>query len=86
MLEQLFSKDHPMHRTFAWLAACLLLPAEAAWAHPGHGVTPPDSPAHYVLEPLHALPVLLIVLAIVGVRVVSRRRARAVRREEKDDV
>ena len=75
-----------MHRTFAWLAACLLLPAEAVWAHPGHGVTPPESPAHYVLEPLHALPVLLIVVAIVCVRVISRRRARAAQREAHDDV
>lgn len=75
-----------MHRRLAWLAACLLLPVDAAWAHPGHGVTPPESPAHYVLEPIHALPVLLIVFAIIGVRVISRHRARAAQREVQNDV
>ncbi len=32
-------------------------------AHPGHGVTDPETPAHYVLEPVHAIPVLLLVAA-----------------------
>jgi hypothetical protein len=44
-----------------------------ASAHPGHGTIPADSPAHYVLEPVHALPVVAIVAAIAGVLVYRRR-------------
>jgi len=33
--------------------------ATDVFAHPGHGTIPPDQPAH-LLEPVHALPLLLI--------------------------
>ncbi len=76
-----------MHRSIAWLAACLMLCPESASAHPGHGVTQPETAAHYVLEPLHALPVLLIALAIGGVLHAARlRRKAAIRREQKSNV
>lgn len=38
--------------------------ATSVWAHPGHGVIPPDEPAHW-LEPVHLLPVLGTAAAIV---------------------
>lgn len=44
------------------------------FAHPGHGTTTPDSPAHYVFEPVHALPVVAIVVAIAGAVLFLRRR------------
>lgn len=47
--------------------------AATVLAHPGHGVTDPETPAHYVLEPVHAIPVLLLVAACVMVGI--RRRA-----------
>ncbi len=56
-----------MHRNITWLSACFMLHADLAWAHPGHGVSDPAGPAHYVLEPLHSLPIVLIALGIVGV-------------------
>lgn len=75
-----------MRRILAVATACLMLPAGSVWAHPGHGSTDPAGPAHYVLEPLHALPVLLLVLAAGGVWSVSRiRRRAAVRRERRSD-
>lgn len=30
-------------------------------AHPGHGVTDPDSVAHQIVEPVHAVPWLLLI-------------------------
>lgn len=44
----------------------------SAFAHPGHGVTPPDEPVH-LLEPIHLVPVVLIG---AGVAVFAWRRAR----------
>lgn len=31
-------------------------------AHPGHGILPSDTPGHYLLEPLHALSILVLVV------------------------
>ncbi len=45
-----------------------------AIAHPGHGTTQ-SGPAHYVLEPVHGMPiaaVLAIAIAIAGVLVVMK--------------
>ncbi len=59
-------------RLFKLLSAigilCLSLPSTAS-AHPGHETTSADpySVQHYILEPLHLVPVVaLFVLAIVG--------------------
>lgn len=56
------------------------------WGHAGHGVTPPDAPQHYVLEPIHSLPVVLIALSAVGLWGVSRlvrKRATSARDERR---
>jgi hypothetical protein len=57
-------------------AAALMCVAGTAWAHPGHGVTDPDTPAHYVVEPLHAIPVLVLIggVALALYRIRSSRR------------
>ena len=57
-------------------AAMLACAAGNAWAHPGHGVTDPETPAHYVIEPVHALPVLVLIAAcaLVAYRIRSGRR------------
>jgi hypothetical protein len=45
-----------------FLAALLAATASrVALAHPGHGVTDPDSVAHQVVEPVHAVPWMLLV-------------------------
>jgi hypothetical protein len=48
--------------TAAVSGLCFLIQGTSAWAHPGHGQTEPTSPAHYLVEPLHVAPVLLILL------------------------
>jgi hypothetical protein len=52
------------------LAMCIT--SGTVFAHPGHGVTPPDEPVH-LLEPIHLVPVVLIG---AGVAVFAWRRAR----------
>jgi hypothetical protein len=65
--------------------------AAVALAHPGHGVTPPDSPWHYAVEPVHAVWPLLLMALIGGAFLVrrqrreSRRRAVALREQQKTD-
>ncbi len=66
-----------VRKTLALPAAvltALALPA-AAFAHPGHGTTPPDSVSHYVFEPIHALPIVVLVTAIVVVYFLRRRKS-----------
>ncbi|SFH87494.1 hypothetical protein [Planctomicrobium piriforme] len=50
--------------------ACLLaVPlwfATTALAHPGHGTTSPDSPIHYVAEPVHTQWIVLAVALIAA--------------------
>lgn len=43
-----------------------------AGAHPGHGETDAAAPAHYVVEPVHSLPVLILVGALAVVWLCSR--------------
>jgi hypothetical protein len=59
------------------VAAALVFPV-TSHAHPGHGTTPPDSPAH-VLEPVHFVPLLagICVIGLLGGLIVHRRRAMA---------
>lgn len=54
-------------------AAVALISATPLMAHPGHGNIPADQPAHYVFEPVHAVPLLLIVGAVAGVVTYMRR-------------
>lgn len=72
-------------RRIVGVTVCLMLLADSVWAHPGHGMTDPEGPVHYVLEPLHALPVLLVVLAIGAVWGVLRRRGSAAHREQESN-
>jgi hypothetical protein len=63
-------------------AAVLLvagLSGATAWAHPGHGMTPPDSAVHYAIEPAHgwrAPLVLCVVLAAAALGIAVRRQRR----------
>ncbi|MEO6772589.1 MAG: hypothetical protein ABI467_06140 [Kofleriaceae bacterium] len=34
--------------------------------HPGHGTTAPGTVLHYVVEPVHAIPLALAVAALLG--------------------
>jgi hypothetical protein len=43
-------------------------------AHPGHGSTPPEAVEHYVFEPVHAAPVIALVLACLAVAIVRWKR------------
>jgi len=43
-----------------------LFPA-VAFGHAGHGATEASSPTHYLLEPIHAVPIVIAVLLVVAV-------------------
>jgi hypothetical protein len=58
----------------ALLAACTVLAPGLAIAHPGHGTTAPESVQHYVLEPVHAVPVVILLVAIGGLWVWLRAK------------
>jgi hypothetical protein len=59
-------KELIMHKRWfiLWVLATLCVPALAN-AHPGHGHTDPRSAAHYVVEPVHVMPVVVIAGALV---------------------
>jgi hypothetical protein len=58
--------------------AALLTTSGLVWAHPGHGTTEPKSIDHYVLEPIHGLPVVTILAVIAAVFVVRHgKRSRS---------
>jgi hypothetical protein len=57
---------------FGSVLALLMATGHSVFAHPGHGVTPPDEAVH-LLEPIHLVPVVLIG---AGVAVFAWRRAR----------
>lgn len=61
------------------LVIATLLGTSQATAHPGHGVTPDgDSVAHYLLEPVHGLGLVLVfAAAVAAVVMVIRARRRA---------
>lgn len=51
--------------------------ASTAFAHGGHGVTPPTSLMHYLVEPLHVLPELApLGLIAVAAWLLRRKRSR----------
>ncbi len=59
------------------LVLLVLLAAGPVWAHPGHGATGAGQGwLHHLLEPIHALPLLALLLAL-AVALGSFRRARA---------
>ena len=62
-------------------ALCLtaVLTASPALAHPGHGVTEGNSLVHYLLEPLHIAPVLLLLTAGIATLVTLNRRKKSMR-------
>lgn len=62
-----------MLRIALCLTACLTITGSLG-AHPGHGVTDPSSVAHYVLEPLHVAPVLIVAAAAALVLWLRRRK------------
>lgn len=62
-------------RLVALTSTMLLLGADLAFAHPGHGESGQGGTAkHYLTEPLHLVPWLLIAVLAVSVRVYRRRR------------
>jgi hypothetical protein len=63
-----------MMRTFLLPAATLNALCAAAFAHPGHGSTEPTSVSHFLLEPVHAVPLAVITLAAVCGTLLLRRR------------
>lgn len=55
----------------------ILLCGQVATAHPGHGNPGgEESLLHYVLSPLHLLPVVLVSLILVGVLAMAHRYQR----------
>ena len=60
-------------------AACLI--ASPVLAHPGHGVTEGDSAGHYLVEPLHIGPVILLIVAGIAMALWLKRRNKSLRRE-----
>ena len=62
-------------KQLAAASAVVLCAAPAALAHPGHGVIPAEEPAHW-LEPVHAIPIALLIAAVFAVvwRVRTRDR------------
>jgi hypothetical protein len=47
-----------------WVVTVLCVPT-LAFAHPGHGHSDPGSPTHYAVEPVHVIPVVFSIVAIV---------------------
>ena len=78
-----------MKRRLGGLALCAGFWGITALAHPGHGSTPPDSVEHYVVEPVHSLPMGVAIGATFMTGVIlacwfgpKRARTRKARREE----
>lgn len=60
------------------LGAVIVATSSTVSAHPGHGITPDgDSPAHYLLEPMHGLGAVLSLVAIAATSAIVRGRALA---------
>ncbi len=62
------------------LTACLLTTGPVL-AHPGHGITEGDSAVHYLLEPVHAAPVILLLIGGIGLGLWRKRRNDRLKRE-----
>ncbi|OAI55651.1 hypothetical protein AYO47_02390 [Planctomyces sp. SCGC AG-212-M04] len=68
-----------MRRFAGCFAACLI--TSPVLAHPGHGVTEGDSAVHYLAEPLHIGPVILLVVAGIATALWLKRRNKSLRHE-----
>ncbi|MBX3441966.1 MAG: hypothetical protein KF774_06145 [Planctomyces sp.] len=66
-----------MQRTLGAAAAMLAGAPAAAWAHPGHGSTDPATVTHFLLEPEHLLPLVLLGLAGALGIAIKRKRDKA---------
>lgn len=55
----------------------VLLMGTDLWAHPGHGSTTTESVSHYLIEPAHALWLLLLGVGIAAAFLYSRVRKSA---------
>ena len=62
-------------RLFAFCLTACLIATSPALAHPGHGVTDGGSAVHYLLEPLHIGPVLLLAAGLTTALWLKRRKA-----------
>lgn len=49
-----------MRRLLLWSLIGTLVAAPVAYGHPGHGATNDQSVVHYLVEPVHSLPLLLL--------------------------
>ena len=63
----------------SFFAVCLF--ASPGWAHPGHGMTAPSTPVHYLVEPRHGWWVV-VTLAIAAALFVRRYLKHHGRREQ----
>ena len=59
------------------LAVLVLLAAGPAWGHEGHGIGDGNGWLHYLTEPIHVLPALILVALAVSLAVGGLRLARA---------
>ena len=57
-----------------WSILLFLGIAGAASAHLGHGTTDHHAVLHYVAEPLHVVPLLVMLAAAVGISLLAARR------------
>jgi hypothetical protein len=68
-----------IHRQLVFVLLALVVNPLVGWSHPGHGTTAQSvdslSPAHYLIEPVHALPIA-VVIAIVLLAAASLGRSR----------
>jgi hypothetical protein len=72
-----FSSDQKMIRTVLIFIATLVL-ASTSFAHEGHGHPDHQSGVtHYIVNPSHAIPVLLTVAAAITIGILIRRTRRA---------
>ena len=69
-----------MRLSLLCLTACLIVTSPVL-AHPGHGVTEGDSAVHYLIEPLHIGPVVLLLAAGVVTALLLKRRNKSLRHE-----
>jgi hypothetical protein len=67
--------DRLMPRIALCLTVCLTTTADL-FAHPGHGVTEPGTAAHYLFEPLHLAPVLILAVTMAAGLWLRRRNDR----------
>ncbi len=66
--------NSPFLAAAAWLGLGLF--NAAAQAHPGHGSFAPQSWTHYVFEPVHAIPLIILAVAAVMTTLAFYRRRR----------